>query len=98
MQSEIYPTSPTTSNLNPEDSNLINGTLTDYDDGSGHPAEGIIIVHTMALHPNPLWKDECERGQRAERFDHFWMKTDRCTFITGSGCLGKKNLLVVGGE
>ena len=51
-KSEIYLTSPT-SYLNRGGSNLINGTLTDYDDGEG-------IISTMALHmnpiPNPLWK------------------------------------------
>lgn len=52
MQSEIYPTSPT-SNLNPEDFNLINRTLTDYDDVSGHHTDGIITAHTIALHINP---------------------------------------------
>lgn len=52
-QSEIHPPSPTLY-LNPEDSNLINGTLTDYDDVSGHFAKGIIFfAHTMALHMNP---------------------------------------------
>lgn len=58
----IYPTS-TTSYLNPEDSNLINRPLTDYDDVLGHHDEGIIFAHTMALHINPvLWKvlDKCE--------------------------------------
>lgn len=65
MQSEIHPTSPT-SYLNPEDSNLIKGTLTDYDDASGHRGEGIIFAHTVTLHMNPrpnlLWKvsDDCE--------------------------------------
>lgn len=93
-----YPTSPTTSNLNPEESNLINGTLTDYDDGSGHHAEGIIIAHTMALHLNLLWDDECKRGRELNILTTFGWKLIDAHLQQALGHLGKKNLLVVGGE
>lgn len=58
----IYPTSPT-SYLNPEDSNLINRPLTDYNDVLGHHDEGIIFANTMAIHMNPILRkvlDKCE--------------------------------------
>lgn len=47
---------PPLSNLNPEDSNLVNRTLTDYHDASGHHAEGIINAHTIALLMNSRFR------------------------------------------
>lgn len=46
-----------TSNLNPEASNLINSTLTDYDYVSGRHAEGII----RTLHMNPSNSGRCKK-------------------------------------
>lgn len=86
-----------TSYLNPEDSNLINRTLKDYDDVSGHFHRGNYYYFSLTQWHSPWTPSKCafwdERMSWAP--EHFWMKTDRCVFIRGERGVWERSLLDV---
>lgn len=88
MKREMCPTSPT-SHLNPGDSDLISGTLTDYDYESGH-CTVIIVVHTVV--PLHLYLTSDVFWRNVQCWSHL-KDANWSIFITGCGG-GEKKLHV----